>query len=254
MAINKPWRLLNSPSLSGAQILAQEIFQIRPLCLPASKSMAVQATDSPQSPAETESNSGDCNQILQFNRLTKRKRSKRQHELLESPSSDDDEYIAQCLLMLSRTGGHPCSLCNKSFTSYHALGGHMASHRKSLSSAADDRISAGPTALVAGGRVHQCLICFKTFPTGQALGGHKRRHYDGTIGSAAGTGSGSEGAIGGCGRGLGFDLNLPAEEEFAGGVGWRCLEEEDSRSSLPLKKPCLASFSRFRVSIDFYGA
>ncbi|KAH0468827.1 hypothetical protein IEQ34_002059 [Dendrobium chrysotoxum] len=203
--------------------------------------MAVQVTEPKSSdPATTESNSGECNQILQFNRLTKRKRSKRQHELLESPSSDDDEYIAQCLLMLSRTGAHPCSLCNKSFASYHALGGHMASHRKSLSSAADDRLSAGPTALVAGGRAHQCLICFKTFPTGQALGGHKRRHYDGTIGSAAGTGSGSEGAIGGCGRGLGLDLNLPAAAaEFAGGVGWRCLEEqEESRSSLPLKKPC----------------
>ncbi|XP_020590043.1 zinc finger protein 1-like [Phalaenopsis equestris] len=168
------------------------------------ESLQPKSTDSPPSPASTDT-------ILPFNRLNKRKRSKRNHQLSDYPSSSEDQYIAQCLLMLSRT-----------------------TSEQNIAPPADDRISGGSAVLIAGGRGHQCLICFRSFSTGQALGGHKRRHYDGTIGSAAGTGS----AIGGCGRGLGFDLNLPAAAEFAGGAGWRCLEEEEEvRGSFPLKKP-----------------
>lgn len=61
-----------------------------------------------------------------------------------------------------------------------------------------------------------CNICHKSFPTGQALGGHKRRHYDGVIGSAAGSGGTSSSGTGSShlhGHLKDFDLNLPAEPE-----------------------------------------
>lgn len=199
--------------------------------------------------------------------VTKRKRSQRLPRISPNPSSEE-EYLAFCLLMLSRDPSpapaaaaspspprqkpdHPCAVCGKAFPSYQALGGHMASHRKPVSS--DDRLSAGSTAASlassssAGGKIHQCLICFRTFPTGQALGGHKRRHYDGTIGSAVGAGGGgaasssSEAASGR--RGIGVDLNMPPMPEFAFDVSRRCLEvereEDEVQSPLPFKKPHL---------------
>ena len=85
---------------------------------------------------------------------TKRKRSKR-HRLLDSPPSEEEEYLALCLIMLAHgvTGAdippppapvpstdskiHKCSVCDKVFGSYQALGGHKASHRKHVG--ADDR-------------------------------------------------------------------------------------------------------------------
>ncbi|KAK8961985.1 Zinc finger protein ZAT6 [Platanthera guangdongensis] len=198
----------------------------------------------------------------------RRKRSKRHPRFFDHTPSDE-EYLAFCLLLLSRDvaapasadtpsqkSQHTCSLCGKAFPSYQALGGHMASHRKPLpaTSGSEDRLSAGSTvASVAssgspGSRVHQCLICFKTFQTGQALGGHKRRHYDGTIGSAVGAGGGagpasssSEAACPGQ-RGFGLDLNLPPALEFKFDITRRCLEaeeEEEVQSPLPFKKPRL---------------
>ncbi|XP_027362075.1 zinc finger protein ZAT10-like [Abrus precatorius] len=86
----------------------------------------------------------------------------------------EEEYMALCLVMLahdhnhSHSHNHRCTLCNKAFRSYQALGGHKASHRKPSSDKAT-------TARI---RMHQCSICHKAFPTGQALGGHKRCHYE----------------------------------------------------------------------------
>ncbi|KAJ6685818.1 ZINC FINGER PROTEIN ZAT10 [Salix purpurea] len=87
----------------------------------------------------------------------KRKRSKRSR-LDQQPT--EEEYLALCLVMLARgstnlpipaSDQHPklpdhpansihiirakklsykCSVCNKGFPSYQALGGHKASHRK----------------------------------------------------------------------------------------------------------------------------
>ncbi|KAF2320929.1 hypothetical protein GH714_031978 [Hevea brasiliensis] len=83
---------------------------------------------------------------------TKRKRSKRPRS--ESPPTED-EYLALCLIMLARGGGkeassssppppkppaltlsYKCTVCDKVFPSYQALGGHKASHKKSSSETA----------------------------------------------------------------------------------------------------------------------
>ena len=97
-----------------------------------------------------------------------------------------------------------CSLCNRSFPTHQALGGHRSSHNKVMkyiqqqtldeSVSADDSTAenyghyANPTTTtqmdeeaVLGPTTHQCKICDRTFPTGQALGGHKRCHWNGTV-------------------------------------------------------------------------
>ncbi|CAA2966446.1 zinc finger ZAT10-like [Olea europaea subsp. europaea] len=88
-----------------------------------------------------------------------------------------------------------CSVCNKAFPSYQALGGHKASHGIKYSSTTataskDGHLSPSTSAITASNttslkltvKLHKCTICHKVFPTGQALGGHKRRHYEGVIG------------------------------------------------------------------------
>ncbi|KAA8522603.1 hypothetical protein F0562_013036 [Nyssa sinensis] len=74
--------------------------------------------------------------------------------------TEEEEYLALCLIMLARGGNttttaaaathspppptltrnYKCTVCNKDFTSYQALGGHKASHRK-LSGADDYSIA-----------------------------------------------------------------------------------------------------------------
>ncbi|KAK1315836.1 Zinc finger protein ZAT10 [Acorus calamus] len=172
----------------------------------------------------------------------KKKRTKRPR-----PPSEE-EYLALCLLMLARGGAgvavaapspspdlaikpsYKCSVCDKAFHSYQALGGHKASHRKLSGPASDDQSALSGTGSAAsgcgGGRTHQCSVCFKTFPSGQALGGHKRCHYDG--GASAAAASSSE-----TGRSsvlCNFDLNLPAAP----------FVEEEVESPHPLKKPRLS--------------
>ncbi|XP_047983605.1 zinc finger protein ZAT10-like [Salvia hispanica] len=157
----------------------------------------------------------------------------------------EEEYLALCLVMLARGGPtstsakapgadpsklvHKCSVCDKAFGSYQALGGHKASHRK-LST--DHAAAAAGTAAAAsgGGRMHECSICHKSFPTGQALGGHKRRHYDGGSSGVTTTsdGAGSTGSV------RNFDLNLPAKPEF-----W---VDDEVESPHPLKKSRLGNF------------
>ncbi|KAG0481634.1 hypothetical protein HPP92_012492 [Vanilla planifolia] len=243
--------------------------------------MAIEAVETtaeiyspPPYPGTACDSSSDDAHIVPIEGWTKRKRSKRHPRMFERPATEE-EYLAVCLLMLSRDTGssssstssatappppppqkleHACTVCGKNFGSYQALGGHMASHRKLLPS--DDRLSAGFQATSASssgaGKVHQCLICHKTFPTGQALGGHKRRHYDGTIGSAAGAGNAANSAlsisseaasgVGGPIRGFGLDLNLPPVQEFTFDIARRCLvpeEDDEVQSPLPFKKPHL---------------
>ncbi|PKA49791.1 Zinc finger protein ZAT10 [Apostasia shenzhenica] len=200
----------------------------------------------------------------------KRKRSKRPRCFDQPPT--EEEYLALCLIMLARGGGggeggggggggggsghhlpplsssqsYKCSVCGKAFASYQALGGHKASHRKPLSSAAEDGASSAAASASPGtsaaascsaGKVHRCSVCQKTFPTGQALGGHKRCHYDGNASAAAASSSEATSSVQ-----KGFDLNIPALADVTLEGGRRCVaglaaEEEEVQSPLALKKP-----------------
>ncbi|XP_022988946.1 zinc finger protein ZAT10-like [Cucurbita maxima] len=152
------------------------------------------------------------------------KRSKRSSR---PPLDSDDEHLAFSLLMLAHGGNIPsptklpysCSVCNKSFSSYQALGGHKSSHRKSdaidTDSTSATTTSAVSSSTAASTRTHQCSICFKCFPTGQALGGHKRRHYDGNNNKTLAAGSDSNGDSTLTQTHVrDFDLNVPALPEF----------------------------------------
>ncbi|KAK3013916.1 hypothetical protein RJ639_009444 [Escallonia herrerae] len=206
----------------------------------------------------------------------KGKRSKRPRS--ENPPSEE-EYLALCLIMLARGGGatrtnapfsdktespplsYKCTVCDKAFPSYQALGGHKASHRKSTAAAAEDKpsnsaasASTSTSTLNPSGRTHECSVCHKLFPTGQALGGHKRRHYEGTIGGGGShhgqanvSGSAVTSSEGG-GSSLShshrdFDLNLPAlpglNLELTVDLGRKSQlsREQEVESPLPEKKP-----------------
>ncbi|KAL4354303.1 hypothetical protein GQ457_06G002950 [Hibiscus cannabinus] len=166
---------------------------------------------------------------------------------LMNDDEEEEECLALCLITLARGDGvdvdvrrvstsssvpepaasvasslvYRCSVCNKGFPSYQALGGHKASHRKPSSADGGDPSSGAGR---GSGKAHECGICHKTFPTGQALGGHKRRHYEGgggnitanhngnKSGSVSGlTPSDSGGALSKRRRvSFDFDLNLPA--------------------------------------------
>lgn len=78
-----------------------------------------------------------------------------------------------------------CKTCNRQFSSFQALGGHRASHKKpkiimSGSSAHDDirdnLLIHGSSPSPAKPKSHECSICGLEFAIGQALGGHMRRH------------------------------------------------------------------------------
>lgn len=172
---------------------------------------------------------------------TKRKRTKRPRP--ENPPTEE-EYLALCLLMLaqgtttrtipsaSKTSLklHKSTVCNKGFPSYHALGGHKASHSK-LAVRAEDHltITTAPTKTTAdvsavsattvtpptnlplmmnrvGNKNHVCSICNKAFSSGQALGGHKRCHYE----AGGNNNCGSDSVKLSSQSQRDFDLNLPA--------------------------------------------
>ena len=66
-----------------------------------------------------------------------------------------------------------CKTCNRKFTSFQALGGHRASHKKpKLMDGEGSFESPSP----AKPKTHECSICGLEFAIGQALGGHMRRH------------------------------------------------------------------------------
>nr|UEC49145.1 ZAT10 [Amorpha fruticosa] len=217
----------------------------------------------------------------------KRKRSKR-NRMDPHPSCSEEEYLALCLIMLARGGDtvsnakpqppppaaseesappatepsnnltYKCSVCNKAFSSYQALGGHKASHRKLANAGEDHSTSSAVTTGSAnnisssgGVRAHECSICHKSFPTGQALGGHKRCHYDGGAAAAA-TAAGS--AIT-ASEGVGsthtvshshhreFDLNLPAFPDFS----TKFFADDEVSSPLPVKKPRLLEIRKIEI-------
>ncbi|XP_031272522.1 zinc finger protein ZAT10-like [Pistacia vera] len=209
---------------------------------------------------------------------TKRKRSKRPH----NPPTEE-EYLALCLVMLARgttstasiattstasqrhkspSQAPPaattssdqklifkCSVCNKAFSSYQALGGHKASHRKG-SGGEEQSTSTTNNATTAPnttGRTHECSICHKSFPTGQALGGHKRCHYEGGeksgVTSSEGVGSStSHSQV----SHRDFDLNLPVLPEFSPAFFVSADDEVESPHPAA-KKPRFFLPSKFEV-------
>lgn len=236
--------------------------------------MALQALNSPTTP--TPSFHFEQPSLHSVDSWAKRKRSKRPR--FDNPPTEE-EYLALCLIMLARGGAsasasatasattttiphrrhtspppalqidppkltYKCSVCNKAFASYQALGGHKASHRK-LSGSDDHSASLSTTTTTAApssGKTHKCSICHKTFPTGQALGGHKRCHYEGGASASASASSGvtsSEG-VGSTHSNRDFDLNLPALPELLS-IG-RFPVEDEVESPHPTKKP------RFQMS------
>lgn len=67
-----------------------------------------------------------------------------------------------------------CKTCNRKFSSFQALGGHRASHKKLklLDSEEAHKVNIHNNKP----KMHQCSICGQEFKLGQALGGHMRRH------------------------------------------------------------------------------
>ena len=140
-----------------------------------------------------------------------------------------------------------CTICNKSFPSHQALGGHLSSHSKSKSiqtmneSEADDvstREEEKEITTMQGDETgtvvdythgdssmevmseQQCnIICNKTFSIGQVLGGHKTSHWNGmTEAQSAQVIPPVENGQN-CPKILSFDLNqLPAMHDEEDGV------------------------------------
>ncbi|CAA2960769.1 zinc finger ZAT10-like [Olea europaea subsp. europaea] len=111
---------------------------------------------------------------------------------------------------------YKCNLCEKSFSSYQALGGHKTRHRKSSPSttAVNNPSTSNSTAsnISVLSRPHECSTCHKIFLTGQALGGHMRLHYKGVIcgGKKSNVGASDQSHCSKIVRD--FDLNMPAFE------------------------------------------
>lgn len=242
--------------------------------------MALEALNSPTTPTPFSFEDMEHQQYPEP--WAKKKRSKRPR--FENPTTEE-EYLALCLIMLARGGGdaattstsepptlklsYKCSVCNKAFPSYQALGGHKASHRKSAAessaataTAANENNNHHTLTSSTSGRTHECSICHKTFPTGQALGGHKRCHYEGGNSANTNTNSNSNNTVAAASSGVtfsegggstqshrDFDLNLPALPDF-----WidkkistnihQLLVEQEVESPLPTKKPRLFLMSQ----------
>ncbi|KAI4349266.1 hypothetical protein L6164_009876 [Bauhinia variegata] len=71
-----------------------------------------------------------------------------------------------------------CKTCNRKFSSFQALGGHRASHKKPKLNGEDLKVVAKFLSLGNKPKMHECSICGLEFSLGQALGGHMRKHRD----------------------------------------------------------------------------
>ncbi|CAH2034091.1 unnamed protein product [Thlaspi arvense] len=220
--------------------------------------MALEALTSPRLASPIPPLFEDSSTFHGVEHWTKGKRSKRSRSDFHQQNLSEEEYLAFCLMLLARDGDrnrnrlplplpvaekssiYKCSVCDKSFSSYQALGGHKASHRKNLSQThsggGDDQStsSATTTSVVVNGsgKSHVCSICNKSFPSGQALGGHKRCHYEGNNSSSVSNseGAGSTSHVSSSHRG--FDLNIPPIPEFSSVNG-----DDEVMSPMPAKKP-----------------
>ncbi|CAF2282946.1 unnamed protein product [Brassica rapa] len=147
--------------------------------------------------------------------------------------TEEEEDMAICLIMLARGAAlspdlknsrkadktfspaenssffvYECKTCSRTFSSFQALGGHRASHKKprvsieektklplmqAKSSGSEEgqknnfKVFGSSLALLSSNiiiskanKVHECSICGSEFTSGQALGGHMRRHRTAT--------------------------------------------------------------------------
>ncbi|KAK3442174.1 hypothetical protein EUGRSUZ_B02397 [Eucalyptus grandis] len=86
--------------------------------------------------------------------------------------------VANSLMLLSRVERiFACKTCNREFSSFQALGGHRASHKKPKLISGDLlHLGHSVDSSLDKPKMHKCSICGLEFPLGQALGGHMRRH------------------------------------------------------------------------------
>lgn len=196
-----------------------------------------------------------------------------------STSTEEDEDMANCLILLARGGFsqledeikppenkfrsrkftematttngkvgiyvYECKTCGRTFSSFQALGGHRASHRKPKAAAEVDQRKSPPprdeeeeeeergkfnklnavtpsTSTVTQlpnnvefkSKIHECSICGSEFASGQALGGHMRRHRSAINSTSTRSGGGDSPPHDQKSRNmLALDLNLPAPVE-----------------------------------------
>ncbi|CAK8574308.1 unnamed protein product [Lathyrus sativus] len=69
-----------------------------------------------------------------------------------------------------------CKTCKRQFSSFQALGGHRASHKKPRLMEMNSDGDGGIFTTTTKAKTHECSICGLEFSIGQALGGHMRRH------------------------------------------------------------------------------
>ncbi|KAF7805491.1 zinc finger protein ZAT12 [Senna tora] len=104
---------------------------------------------------------------------------------------DEDSFdMGKCLMLLSKVGemksrsrdlksrsggGFKCKTCSREFSSFQALGGHRASHKKPKLTMmlGSDELA---ISMMNKRKMHECHICGLEFGIGQALGGHMRKH------------------------------------------------------------------------------
>ncbi|KAG0497751.1 hypothetical protein HPP92_002442 [Vanilla planifolia] len=196
--------------------------------------------------------------------IARRRRTKRRRTIVPAASSsassaeesgvtDEEEDMANCLIPSPRAaegtgrderreqevhgGGsqwgdragfyvYECKTCKKCFSSFQALGGHRANHKKlemAASSAEEKKgiveecdmqigmnsLPSKPVAWTGGkAKVHVCSICGSGFSSGQALGGHMRRHRPPTVATEeAVEETKKDKSV------LSLDLNLPASAD-----------------------------------------
>ncbi|KAG6436350.1 hypothetical protein SASPL_101246 [Salvia splendens] len=148
-----------------------------------------------------------------------------------STSTEEDEDLANCLILLAcgnrkdSINVYECKTCTRTFSSFQALGGHRASHKKPKPAAqfnpppekdeseeeAESKFVKINTITLSPSRpkIHECSICGSEFSSGQALGGHMRRHR--SCHNTARCGDDHQKAR----NMLSLDLNLPAPIEEA---------------------------------------
>lgn len=112
---------------------------------------------------------------------------KRQRDSNERTESLD---LANCMMLLSSCPQQKrsyegvefeCKTCNRKFSSFQALGGHRASHKRQKLEGEELKEQGKALSLWNKPKMHECSICGMGFSLGQALGGHMRKHRTAAI-------------------------------------------------------------------------